>query len=303
MVCSYNPNFCNLPVHLNAIDKAIEFYSKTYDKILIAGDFNAQVSDIKLDTFCSIWNLKSLGKEPTCFKNPNNPSCIDLFLTNTIRSFQETQVFETGLSDFHKLVVTVLKSTFPKSPPKVITYRSYKSFSNDLFRDDLNSLLSKENMTLDFTSLASFTKIFIDTLNKHAPIKKKYIRANHANFVTKALRKAIMLRSRLRNIFLKEKSLESKKAYNKLRNICVKMVKKAKKEHYQNISLSEITDNKKFWKTVSPLFGNKVKTNQKFNLIEKNVLVTSDAEIAKRFKEYFVEIVPKLNIIQNECYI
>ena len=118
LVCSYNPNFCNLSGHLNAIDKAKEFYFKIYDKILIAGDFNAQVSDITLDTFCSIWNLKSLGKEPTCFKNPNNPSCIDLFLTNTIRSFQETQVFETGLSDFHKLVVTVLKSTFPKSPPQ-----------------------------------------------------------------------------------------------------------------------------------------------------------------------------------------
>ena len=116
LVCSFDTNSCHLPVHLNAIYKAIEFYFKTYDKILRAGDFNAQVSDIKLDTFCSIWNLKSLGKEPTCFKNPNNPSCIDLFLTNTIRSFQETQVFETGLSDFHKLVVTVLKSAFPKSP-------------------------------------------------------------------------------------------------------------------------------------------------------------------------------------------
>ena len=102
-------------------------------------------------------------------------------------------------------------------------------------------------MTLDFTSLASFTKMFIDTLNKHAQIKKKYIRTNHANFVTKALRQAIILRSRLWNIFLKKKSLESKKVYNKQRNICVKMVKKAKKEHYQSISLSEITDNKKFW--------------------------------------------------------
>ena len=88
LVWSYNPHFCNLPVHLNGIDKATEFYSKTYDKILIAGDFNVQVSDIKLDIFCSIWNLKSLGKEPTCFKNSNNPSCIYLFLTNTTRSFQ-----------------------------------------------------------------------------------------------------------------------------------------------------------------------------------------------------------------------
>ena len=37
-------------------------------KYLIAGDFNAQVSDKKLGIFCSIWNSKSLGKEPKCFK-------------------------------------------------------------------------------------------------------------------------------------------------------------------------------------------------------------------------------------------
>ena len=82
-------------------------------------------------------------------------------------------------------------------------------------------------MTLEISSLTSFIKIFIETLNKYAPIKK-YVRANHANSVTKDLRKAIMLRSRLLNIFLKEKSLDSKKAYNK-RSICISMVKKAKK--------------------------------------------------------------------------
>ena len=126
MACSYNPNIFNLPVYLNTINKAIEFDSKIYDKILIAGDFNTQVSDTKLDTFCSIWHLESLGKKPTCFKNSNNASCIDLFLTHTIRNFQESQGFETRLSDFHKLVVTVLKSTFPKSTPKITTYISYK---------------------------------------------------------------------------------------------------------------------------------------------------------------------------------
>ena len=107
---------------------------------MIAGDFNAQVNDIKLDTFCSTWSLKSLGKEPICFKNPNNPSCIDFFLTNTTRSFQETQVFMTGLSDFHKLVVTILKSTFPTSPPKIIASR--RQLASQIY------LRSKENMTL-----------------------------------------------------------------------------------------------------------------------------------------------------------
>ena len=94
----------------------------------------------------------------------------------------------------------------------IITYKIYKNFSDDLFLDDLNSLLSKENMTPEFASLTNFTKIFKDNLNKHAPIKKKHIRENHVNFVTKDLRKALMLRSRLQNIFLKERSLESKKA-------------------------------------------------------------------------------------------
>ena len=81
------------------------------------------------------------------------------------------------------------------------------------------------------------------------------------------------------------------------------MVEKAEKEHFQNISLSEITDSKKFWKTVSRLFSNKVNANQKINLIGKNVSATSDVEIAKTFKEYFDESVAKLNIIQNECYV
>ena len=81
------------------------------------------------------------------------------------------------------------------------------------------------------------------------------------------LRKSVMLRPRLWNIFLKEKSVESKKAYNKQRNICISMVKKAKKVYFQNINSSGITDKKKFWTTVSSLFGNKVKTNHKVNLI------------------------------------
>ena len=211
-------------------------------------------------------------------------------------------MFETVLSAIDKVVVTFPKSTFPKSPPIIIPYRSYKNFSKDLFRDDLNSLLSKENMTLDFTSLANFTKIFIDTLSKLFSNKEKIYLQKPCKFCYKYLHKTILLRSRLRNILLKETSLESKKAYNKKQNICVKMVKKAKEEHYQNISLSQITDNKKFWKTISPLFGNKVKTSQKVNLIKKNILVTSDVEIAQTFMDYFDEILPKLNIIQNQCY-
>ena len=56
-----------------------------------------------------------MNNRPRCFKNPEKPSWIDLILTNCPRSFQNSCTIETGLSDFHKLVVTVMKTTYKKS--------------------------------------------------------------------------------------------------------------------------------------------------------------------------------------------
>ena len=51
------------------------------------------------------------------------------------KCFQNSNYFETGLSDFHKLTFTALKVYFQKQKPKVIKYRSYKKFDNNLFRN------------------------------------------------------------------------------------------------------------------------------------------------------------------------
>ena len=78
--------------------------------------------------------MKSLIRVPTCYKNQANPTCIDLMLTNYNWSFQSSCTFETGLSDFHKMTVTVLKIYFQKREAKVVTYRDYRNFSNEEFR-------------------------------------------------------------------------------------------------------------------------------------------------------------------------
>ena len=74
------------------------------------GDLNANISEATLISFCTLFTLKNPVKEKTCYKSPNNSSCIDLFLTSCAKSFQETCAFETALSDFHKL--TLLQSNF-----------------------------------------------------------------------------------------------------------------------------------------------------------------------------------------------
>ena len=72
------------------------------------------------------FDLTNLVKVLTCYKNVENPSTIELILTNRKHSFQSTTVLEVGISDFHKLILTVLKANFQKAKPKIITYRDYK---------------------------------------------------------------------------------------------------------------------------------------------------------------------------------
>ena len=80
---------------------------------------------------------------PTCYKNPKNPFCIDLFITNKNLYFQDTNAFETGLSDFRKQVVTVMKAYFRKMKLKTIRYRSYTNFDNYAFTATLLSKLMR----------------------------------------------------------------------------------------------------------------------------------------------------------------
>ena len=122
-------------------------------------------------------------------------------------------MFETGLSDFHKLTTTVLKQDFPKPKPKIVNYRDYRNFRNDEFRAELDNEVLKHDINI--IEYQHFLNILIEILNKHAPMKVKYLRGNQGKFMTKCLHKAIMKRSRLRNKFLRDRTETSRKEYKK----------------------------------------------------------------------------------------
>ena len=88
------------------------------------GDYNAEITETNMLSFCEIYHLTDIVKQLTCFKNPSNPSCMDLFLTSNANFFQKISVFETGLSDFHKLIVKVMRSHIPKQQARIIKYRN-----------------------------------------------------------------------------------------------------------------------------------------------------------------------------------
>ena len=171
IVGTYKPCKQNISVHLSILSIYINRLTCKYDNLLIIGDFNSEPSDKELQEFCNLYNLKNLVNEPTCSKNHQNPSCIDLIFTNRPRCFQNTTVVETGISDFHKITITVMKTCFRKQPPKIISYRDYKHFSQPYFRYELEIAHIQHNFL--FIPNDKFVEITMELFNKHVPLKHK----------------------------------------------------------------------------------------------------------------------------------
>ena len=157
--CSCNPHKSEIKKHLTALRNSLDLHSSKYEKILILGDFNIEIEEANMKSFYKYYNLKSLIKQPTCYKNSNKPTCMDLILTNVPRMFQSTCVIGTGLSDFHLMTVTVMRKTFQKIRSRVvINYRSYRDFSKEKFRVSLINNLSNEVFVNNDDALEKFCK-------------------------------------------------------------------------------------------------------------------------------------------------
>ena len=90
------------------------------------------------------------------------------------RSFQNSLAIDTGLSDFHRMTITVMKAYSPKLRPKLVNYRDFKKFSNESFRDELLTNLCRSAPNYD-----DYTKLVNRVLDRHALQKKRYIRVKN----------------------------------------------------------------------------------------------------------------------------
>ena len=131
-------------------------------------------------------------------------------------------------------------------------------------------------------SCSKFDEIFLKVLNIHASLKKKMLRANHAPYVSKALRKAIMKRSCLENVYFKKQDNHSLRAYKKQKNYCSRLYKKERKNFFNNLNPRFVSDNKLFRKTVKPLLSSKGSYNANKNLLIKMKLF----KMTKRLQKY-----------------
>ena len=142
-------------------------------------------------------------------------------------------------------------------------------------------------------------KIFLEVLKKHAPRKKKILRANHSSYVSKAVRKTIMKRSYLEKLYFKSWTENSVKTYKRQKSYCSRLYKKERKEFFNNLNPSFVKDNNIFWKTIKPFFSDKTNLRSQIKLTENDELIQNDDKVAETLNTFFKNAVSTLDINEN----
>ena len=119
----------------------LEFCSTRYEKVIVLGDFSIEAENEVMKDSLEEHTFYNMMKQNTCFKGDGG-SCIDLLIANSKFSFMKTNSFETGLSDHHHMIYTILKTKFEKFEPKKLIYRNFKQSDSEQFKLDICNSMS-----------------------------------------------------------------------------------------------------------------------------------------------------------------
>ena len=185
--------------------------------------------------YCSMYNFTQLIQECTRITN-NSKSLIDHIYVNNEQHVKEINVPKMVISDHFAVCMTWKKQGLisVNQAKNIISYRDKKHFNSDLFVDDLITFTNlDDNLESVDTMVKNLKHTFLETLDKHAPVKQKRIKHHvQPTWFNKDIKECIIYRDRA-------KQKMDHNNYRILRNKVVNMIKKAKSQHYHSICKSK----------------------------------------------------------------
>ena len=204
-----------------------------------------------------------------------------------------------GFSD-HNLIAIKRKTKVPKAPSLIIHKRSYKHFNQELFLNDVkrvnwSNVCQEEDPEV---ALGCFMSLFMQIVNKHAPVRKTTVRANGAPWLGNDLKSLMKQRDQAKQLAELSGVLSDRLTYCKLRNQVTKINRSSKKEYYQNKINDSKNDSKQLWKILNQIMGRS--SQQTHSFIEINgAFLTKPVDIANYFNNYFTSKVENLRAIMT----
>ena len=295
IVYMYKPPKVSHECARGVLSQLADHFVDSSNLTIFFGDINYDMfKDNILHDLCDVYDLKNVIRGPTCFKG-ENPTLLDVFLTNKPNSFCNCINIDTGISDFHNLTGVISKVHAPQSSRRRITYRSMKYFDQEAFNRDLSNVPFHVCDVFDDVDDIAWAQqhLLSSVINFHAPLKHRFLRTNQVPYMNGQLRKAIHQRNMWRNKHFKDKRNSiAREKYVHHRNNVVKLTKSSVKTYFKNKCESCHGNSKQFFKTVKPFLcknsnsgsGNKI-------LLNENGRIVSDAsEVAEIFNAFYGSI-------------
>ena len=161
---THKPPNINNSSFVNEFYNAITFYSFLYKNCVLLGDLNIVRDNTQLLNFCESFLFEHLIKKPTCYMG-DTPTGIDHIITNIPKRFMKSMALKTGISDYHKMIMTIFRPTFAKGKPKTYYHHCYKKLNLEQFQMEVDEI--------SYNSFDIFLEEFKTCLNKFSPFQKK----------------------------------------------------------------------------------------------------------------------------------
>ena len=279
--------------------RKIEFENR---ESIIAGDMNCNLLKEENHTkhiknAYSTFGYTQLVKHATRTTSESS-TLIDHLATTKLMSVSDKGVIPCGISD-HDAIFLVRSMRVPrtKKQPKIIEVRKFHKFDSESFLKNLASLNLNEikNITADPNHMwLLWKKMFLDLLDKHAPITEIKLKGNNLPYIMMEMRRLIRTRDHLKKKANQSGSKYLHQAFQQIRNKVTYGIRKLRSDYYSKKIKESIGDIRSTWKILKEITNNDNKSTS-INEINIDGKVVSDGKgISDRFNDHFVSIGNKL---------
>ena len=232
----------------------------------VLGDLNCNMAATKFDNstnilsnIAEVYGLDQLITEYTRITDKSS-TLIDLIFTNTPDRVVCSGVSHIGISD-HSLVYAYRKVSIVSTTNKHTTlrYRKFKNFNADHFRNDIcqQDWSNIENYSDPNLMWAAWKQLFLECVNKHAPLHVKRARASKSPWITPYLKKRMHDRDILKLKASRSKDANDWLQFKKCRNLVNNEIKKAKELYYKRALDENEGNSRQTWRIVNELTSRK----------------------------------------------
>ena len=290
--CIYRPPSLNTDcIHsiCNQIDQALTMRKH----VVVCGDVNVNLLNtshaqtIFLSEYIATRDLLQPIVSPTRITN-HSATLIDIFLVSAREIVKSATVIDLGISD-HAAISLNLSWRKPKLLPQMIEYRSFKAFDPDKFRQDLLEAPWSVLEIFDDTDdkIDYFNKIFTQTLNKHAPLRKLRVEKNGSPWVTSDIRDQMDIRRKLLRHFRLTRSENDWELYGRQRNKVTALLRNSKSNYFSNLITNKVHPST-LWRILKSTLPTPKPNWASFE--------ESAESLANRFNRHFVSATPTLPV-------